>query len=327
MSTEVATATSTELAISAEQTDFTPQQVAVLEHLGIKDAPEGDRQLFFHQCKRTGLDPFAKQIYMIGRTKRKKQGNNWVDDGMSYTIQTGIDGYRLNGKRAARREGVSYQVAEPLWRGPNQGDQWDDVWLDPKNPPAAAKVSITVGDSTFTAVALYHEYVQYKMGTEPNSMWSKMPANQLRKCAEAAAWRLAFPDDFSGLVLEDAVQVIDQDGKSVVQQRTGGRGNAAARAALGIGSQPEQKQFEPEQQSPKAEQAAANTDPDAATPDQLKELAALLDKEKLKDAAAKLTWVNSTFHTDYTDPRQMTFEQALGAIDYLKSEQAKDAQK
>lgn len=78
----------TVLAIQPEQTQFTPQQVAMLRHIGVEKAGDADLQVFFHQCQRTGLDPFARQIYMIER---------WSKDGPKYTIQTGIDGYRLIG--------------------------------------------------------------------------------------------------------------------------------------------------------------------------------------------------------------------------------------
>ena len=228
MSTELAVQTTTELVIAPEQTQFTDTQLSALKQIGVDNAPAGDIAVFFHQAKRTGLDPFAKQIYMIGR--RTKVGNSYET---KYTIQTGIDGYRLNVRRAAERGGDSLAVDGPYWRGETGG--WDDVWLDKNTPPSAAKFTIIRNGEPFTGIAMFHEYVQTYWDNEskshvPNSMWTKMPANQLAKCAEAAACRRAYPDDFSGLVLEDAVQIIDETGATVVRSERGGRGVASLRA-------------------------------------------------------------------------------------------------
>ncbi|MDN6659578.1 MAG: recombinase RecT, partial [Acidipropionibacterium jensenii] len=86
MSTDIATTHGTDLTIAEDQIAFTTQQEAALRHAGV-NAPAADLAVFFHQCKRTGLDPFARQIYMIAR-----QGKQ--------TIQTGIDGFRLIARRA-----------------------------------------------------------------------------------------------------------------------------------------------------------------------------------------------------------------------------------
>lgn len=207
------------LAIRPDQADWTPQQLAGLRQLGIEDAPEGDLLVFRHVCMATGLDPFRKEIYMIGRKtkvkywddRQKKQVEDWV---MKYTIQTGIDGFRKNGRKAAKREGEKIRVDGPYWQGADGGG-WQDVWLSDK-PPAAAKFTIFRDGEAHVGIAMYREFVQTAPGGGgPNSMWSKMPANQTAKCAEAQAWRRAYPDDFAGMQLEDAAQIIDPDGEPV----------------------------------------------------------------------------------------------------------------
>ncbi|MFI6215671.1 recombinase RecT [Nocardia brasiliensis] len=221
-----------EIALAPDQTKFTPQQVAALRQLGIEDASEGDLQVFHHVCQTTGLDPFRRQIYMIGRKTKvkywdegqRRQVEDWV---MKWTIQTGIDGFRRNGREAARREGATIRVDGPYWQGADGGG-WQDVWLSDK-PPAAAKFVIFRDGEAHTGVAMYREFVQTVPGrNEPNSMWQKMPANQLAKCAEAQAWRRAYPDDFAGVHLEDSVQAINPDGSPVAPVRaTAERVNAA----------------------------------------------------------------------------------------------------
>ncbi|WP_169335049.1 RecT family recombinase, partial [Nocardia otitidiscaviarum] len=189
--------------------------------------------LFFHRCQTTGLDPFAKQIYLIGRKTKvggyRGEPERWET---KYTIQTGIDGYRLNGRRAAKAAGESVKTEGPFWMGPDGGG-WSDVWLGGRgNPPAAAKFVVIADGEPHVGIALYSEFVQTKNNGEPNSMWEKMPANQLAKCAEAQAWRKAYPDDFSGLVLEDAAQVIEPDGSPSPVRATAERVHRSAAAVF-----------------------------------------------------------------------------------------------
>ena len=236
----VATAPTTELAFSPDQTDFTPQQRAAFAQIGIEEATDDDIKVFFHQCRMTGLDPFRKQIYMIGRRTKVKEWNpetrqqeeKWV---MKQTIQVGIDGYRLGGRRIVNALGIKLDQDGPYW---HDGSQWCDVWLDAANPPKAAKFTIIRDGEKYTAIANYAEYVQTynsQKGPQPTSMWAKMPANQLAKCAEAAAWRHAFPDTFSGVVFTEAAHpVIDSEVVEEQPKKEGGRGAAGLAAALGV---------------------------------------------------------------------------------------------
>lgn len=217
--------------IEPDQQQFTEQQVAILRQLGIEDATQGDLDLFFHYCRSTGLDPFRRQIYMIGRNTKVVE---WVDNASGegrrkverfvtkYTIQTGIDGYRRNGREAAKALRDELRFEGPFFTGVDDfhvaedGEviqHWRKVW-PAGSPPHAARFVIYRNGEEFEGIAHYDEFVQTNFDGKPNSMWSKMPRNQIAKCAEALAWRRAYPDDFSGLVLEDTAQptVIDQDG-------------------------------------------------------------------------------------------------------------------
>lgn len=196
----------TALAISASQSAFTPQQVAMLEHIGVEGASDADLQVFLHHVQRTGLDPFARQIYMIARPERKQVNGQWVNSSRQ-TIQTGIDGYRLIGRRAADRSGVSISVKAPVWAHPDGG--WRDVWLPAWGTPAAAKATIVRHGEEFTAVALFDEYKQTKRDGSLTRMWEQRPAGQIAKCAEALAWRMAFPHDLAGIYTDEEMQQAD----------------------------------------------------------------------------------------------------------------------
>jgi phage recombination protein Bet len=177
----------TELAITPEQTGFNDKQLAALRALGVQNAPPADVALLFHQAARTGLDPFARQIYLIGR-------------GGKYNIQTGIDGFRVIRDRSGTYRGHTEE-----WCGPD--GKWKDVWLDPK-APAAAKVSVHVAgyDVPIVGIARWQEYAQ-----ESSPTWKKMPALMLAKCAEALALRKAYPQDLSGLYADDEMPEAERD--------------------------------------------------------------------------------------------------------------------
>jgi phage recombination protein Bet len=178
------------LALSGGQTDWTPVQRAALDHLGIAKAPTGDQQVFLHVAQRTGLDPFAKQIYMIER------GGKW-------TIQTAIDGFRLIADRRPEYAGQS----DPEWCG--EDGQWTDFWAGSK-PPVAARVRIYRSDwqQPATGTVMFTEY------TAGNAQWRSKPAHMLAKCAEALALRKAFPNDLSGLYTDDEMAHVDQPART-----------------------------------------------------------------------------------------------------------------
>lgn len=155
--------------------------------------------LFVEVCKRTGLDPFARQIYAVMRKSRAQVNGQWVDV-PEMTIQTGIDGYRLICQRVGNYAGMD----GPYWCGAD--GEWRDTWFE-DDPPKASKVGVrATGDSDWTYhVCMYKEYVQMvgkDQDKRPNSMWAAMPANQLAKCAEAGARRKRWAVDLASVYVD-----------------------------------------------------------------------------------------------------------------------------
>jgi phage recombination protein Bet len=184
--TQAIEAQTTALAVRDDQDSWTPQQLAALTQLGVENASKGDLDVFLHRCQVTGLDPFTGQIAMIRR------GGKW-------TIQTGIDGYRVIGHRAAVREGIDLTYGPTLWFDAAGGPH--EIWLG-DDPPSGAMVTIYKGDKPFTGIARYKSFVQLKDG-KPMAQWAVMPDHLLAKCAEAQAFRRAFPFDLQDITTPD----------------------------------------------------------------------------------------------------------------------------
>lgn len=185
----------TSLAITDNQTYWTNTQIGALKQLGLAQASAEDLAFFFHQAQRTGLDPFARQIYMINR-------------GGKYGIQTSIDGFRIIAQRSGNYGGQT--MVE--WCGDD--GVWKDVWLS-KIPPSAARVGVYYKNSPHAtyATAKWDSYAVLN-----NPIWKKMPDVMLAKCAESLALRKAFPNDMSGIYTDEEmaqaeVQVIEPKAK------------------------------------------------------------------------------------------------------------------
>ncbi len=196
--------------MSAElaRVEFTTEQVELIKRTICVGTTNDELALFLQQCRRTGLDPFARQIHGVKR-KSKDDDGKWTE---KLSIQIGIDGFRLIAQRTGEYAG---QVG-PLWCGPD--GKWVDVWLM-KEAPAAAKVGVLRRgfSEPVWAVARYASYCQTrgiwkdgrKVGEEPNRMWLAMPDVMLAKCAESLALRKAFPAELSGLYSTEEMSQAD----------------------------------------------------------------------------------------------------------------------
>lgn len=163
------------------------QRIDLVRDQIAKGTSDGEFALFLAVCERTGLDPFARQIYAIVRNdKRSETGKKMV-------IQTGIDGYRSVADRSPAYAGSDRPVFE----------------YDERGRLEAAVVTVWKMNGhervPFVGVAYWDEYAQ------DQGLWSKMPRTMLAKCAEAQALRKAFPSQLAGLYTHEEMMQADQE--------------------------------------------------------------------------------------------------------------------
>jgi phage recombination protein Bet len=192
------------LALRSDQDAWTATQRAALDQIGVGDAPAGDLQVFLHVAQRSGLDPFSRQLYMIGRWDSREQRKKW-------TIQTGIDGFRIIAERHRHYVG---QVG-PQWCADD--GRWRDVWTE-TTPPAAARVGVLRSDwqQPVYATVMFAEFAERNRQGDLTPMWSGKSAHMIAKVAEAHALRKAFPQDLSGMYTEDEMAHVDNPPQRVV---------------------------------------------------------------------------------------------------------------
>jgi len=168
--------------------EFTRDQVDLIKATVAKGATDNELKLFMHNCKRLGLDPFAKQVHFI------KYGTS------PGTIIVGIDGFRLVASRTGQHSGTKRGVLRN-----DKGDilgAWCEIYRKDWTHPAREEVP-------------FNEYYN-----DRNPSWKKMPETMIKKVAECAALRMAFPAELSGVYGHEEMDQAVAETKEALQPKS-----------------------------------------------------------------------------------------------------------
>lgn len=166
---------------------YTREQVDLIKDTVCKGASDDELDLFLYTCKRTGLDPFMKQIYSIQRGKTR-------------TTQTAIDGFRA----IAERTGKYAPGDEPKFTYDKEGNLIS----------ATAYVKKLTADGTWHVVPATIYWKEF-VNTASN-FHRVMPHVMAAKTAEAHALRKAFPLEFSGIYASE--EMVNGMSKDLVEE-------------------------------------------------------------------------------------------------------------
>lgn len=159
------------------------------------NATDGELALCVELCNRQHLNPFTKEVYLV------KYGNAPASIITAYQVfnrranrQTNYGGIEsgvvvLRDDEVVKKKGsaVYKMIGEQLIGG------WAEVAFTDGKKPAYVELALT----------------DYSTG---KSNWAKMPGVMIEKCAKAAAWRLAYPDEFGGMYTgEEMDQKVERD--------------------------------------------------------------------------------------------------------------------
>ena len=162
-----------------QENDYDQKKVDLIKRTICKGATDDELQLFIQACKKTGLDPFMRQIFAVKRwdsaAKREVM-----------TIQTGIDGYRL----IADRTGRYAPGRNPEFTYDDQGNLRSAKAYIKKKTPDGKWHEVS-------SEAFWDEYVQTTKDGTPTHFWKNKGHIMLSKCAETSALRKAFPAELS----------------------------------------------------------------------------------------------------------------------------------
>lgn len=166
---------------------FTPEQLQLIRDTVAKNATPDELKLFLYRCQNMGLDPLKPgMIHFV------KYGTG------PGTIVVGIEGFRARAHSTGKLSGIK--------RGVIRDDKgkcvaaFCEVYRSDWQHPAREEVSMA----------------EYNTGKGP---WQKMPETMIKKVAEAATLRMAFPDQLGGIYTNEEMDQAERDSHRVAPQQ------------------------------------------------------------------------------------------------------------
>ncbi|TYO95150.1 phage recombination protein Bet [Desulfallas thermosapovorans] len=172
---------------------LTREQIELVKRTVAYGASDSELQLFLYTAKRLGLDPLSRQIHFVKRRRKNPDTGQYEN---TATIQVGIDGFRIIADRTGKLAGIKRGVIKDSKGNITHG--WAEVYRKDWSEPAREE-------------APFKEYCQLTRDGRPAGLWAKMPETMIKKCAEAAALRMAFPADLCGVYSDEEMGQADNE--------------------------------------------------------------------------------------------------------------------
>lgn len=159
------------------------EQESLIRDMYGNGASETEFRVFLEVCRARRLNPLTKQIHFVSRYDSDKSRNVW-------SAQVSIDGLRAIAERTGKYDGQ---------------DEPEFEYEGKDRSLVLAKVKVYRKDWSRPAVgvARFSEYAQRKRDGGLTHMWATKGHIMIAKCAEALALRKAFPEDLSGLYVDE----------------------------------------------------------------------------------------------------------------------------
>lgn len=205
----------------------TGKQLQLIKHTIAKDCNDAEFDLFLEAARSYGLDPFRKQIIplVFGKNARDQSKRR-----MSIVVSR--DGLRVIAQRCKNYRPAS-EPAQFIYDEALRGDL---------NPKGIVSVSVrlwqqdnrgewfpVIGEADWDEFSpMADEWGEDESGKrrptgrkilDQSGNWARMPKIMLTKCAEAQALRAGWPDQFSGVYVEeemDRAKTLDLSASEIV---------------------------------------------------------------------------------------------------------------
>lgn len=168
-----------------QNAELTPAQLELVRSTIAKGATNDELKLFAYRCQHMGLDPLKPgQIHFV------KYGNS------PGAIIIGREGFRVRAAKTGKHAGTKIGVIR------NEKDEvigaWCEVYRTDWTQPAREEVFLE----------------EYNTG---KAQWAKMPITMIKKVAECAALRMAFPDELGGLYSKEEMDQAEPQDQAPTQ--------------------------------------------------------------------------------------------------------------
>jgi phage recombination protein Bet len=269
-------------------------------------------------CKTQNVDPLIKAVHIVPIWSKQK--GRLVD-----TVWPGIALFRIWAHRTKDYAGLDRAVRGPLITRTFENEYRGEITragVTFHEWSAVTVYRMVQGvRCAFEGPEVYWEEAyatENKFSEVPNEMWRERSRGQLDKCAEAAALRLAFPEQFGGeYVYEEAHRVtIGDDGARTLTPRQDGdvsrdkpaRTDNRDKAAASSQARKAERSAKAKTDKPKSELKVEDIDPETGE---------VLDAEAKKKAEAAKRW------HDAADKIITVFDKAAD-VDALQAAQEKE---